>query len=427
MGLKLKYFNPFPKLKEEADPKKIALALSINVPTVLDNWVEKEGFKGFAMMFLEELALKFKKKGNWNSFYDVLALLIHGTVLFPNVEKFVDHVAIEVFLFGNPVPFLLADIYHALHARYEKSGGTLLCCAPLLYTWFMQHMPEKGPFVAKELKSLQRLASCTASSIRWYIREWETLDIIVNCGEFPNVPLLGTKGCINYNPMLSRMQHGYSMDGPPDTKDIQPFFLFDIQASNPDVRVIRKAWLKIFRKGKEFGKRNTPVKEPYTRWVKERVEEIHFQFIFNASAFPKIPEPKPILPKDMEKLTAKVKELELEITELRIQMNRAILENKYLKDEHKGKPQELEDSNKRARLLEDQKDDLDHILIGCTSVIRTRKEELKKAEYRICELGRMLDRSLMEKKEIKLDFEAQIRELKDTLKKCKEKLSREIL
>lgn len=39
----------------------------------------------------------------------------------------------------------------------------------------------------------------------------------------------------------------------------------------------------------------------------------------------------------------------------------------------------------------------------------------------------MLDRSLMEKKEIKLDFEAQIRELRDTLKKCKEKLSREIL
>jgi hypothetical protein len=41
-------------------------------------------------------------------------------------------------------------------------------------------------------------------------------------------------------------------------------------------------------------------------------------FIFNASVFPKIPEPKPILPKDMEKLTAKVKELELENTELRI-------------------------------------------------------------------------------------------------------------
>ncbi|KAI5397899.1 60S ribosomal protein L7a-1 [Lathyrus oleraceus] len=77
--------------------------------------------------------------------------------------------------------------------------------------------------------------------------------------------------------------------------------------------------------------------------------------------------------------------------------------------------------------MEDQKDDLDHILLGSTSVIRTRKEELKKAEYRICELGRLLDKSLMDKKEIKLDFEAQIRDLRDALKKCEEKLSREIL
>ncbi|KAI5436902.1 hypothetical protein KIW84_023141 [Lathyrus oleraceus] len=108
-------------------------------------------------------------------------------------------------------------------------------------------------------------------------------------------------------------------------------------------------------------------------------------------------------------------------------MNRVILENQNLKEERKGKAQELEDSNKRARLLEDQKDDLDHILLGSTSVIRTRKEELKKAEYRICELGRLLDKSLMDKKEIKLDFEAQIRDLRDALKKCEEKLSREIL
>ncbi|XP_050875852.1 uncharacterized protein LOC127079509 [Lathyrus oleraceus] len=173
VSLKLKDFNPFLKLEEEVDPKKIALALSINVPTVLANWVGKGGggFKVFSMGFLEELALKFKKEGNWKAFYVMLALLINGIVLFPNIEKFVDHVAIKVFLSSNHVPFLLVDIYHALHARHEKSGGTFLCCAPLLYTWFMQHMPEKWPFVAKELKYPQRLASLTASSIRWYIRE----------------------------------------------------------------------------------------------------------------------------------------------------------------------------------------------------------------------------------------------------------------
>ncbi|XP_050876932.1 uncharacterized protein LOC127080664 [Lathyrus oleraceus] len=144
VGLKLKDFNPFPNPEEEAGPKRIALALNISVPTVLANLVEKGGFKGFAIRFLEELDLKFKKEGNWKAFYIVLALLIHVIVLFPNIEKFVDHVAIEVFLSGNLVPFLLDDIYHALHAQHEKRGGTFLCCSPLLYTWFMQHMPEKA-------------------------------------------------------------------------------------------------------------------------------------------------------------------------------------------------------------------------------------------------------------------------------------------
>ena len=71
------------------------------------------------------------------------------------------------------------------------------------------------------------------------------------------------------------------------------------------------------------------------------------------------------------------------------------MENQNLKDKRKGKANELEDSNKRVRLLEDQKDDLNHILISSTSVIQTRKEELKKAEFRIHELGRMLDMSIM--------------------------------
>ncbi|XP_050900625.1 uncharacterized protein LOC127107386 [Lathyrus oleraceus] len=175
VGLKLKDFNPFPKLEEDMGPKKIASALSINVPTVRDNWAEKGGCKGFAAMFLEDLALKFKKSGNWNAFYVVVALLIYGIVLFPNVEKFVDQVAIEVFLSGNPVPFLLADIYYDLHARHEKRGGTLLCCAPLLYTWFMQHMPEE------EWKN--GYFNVVYISESWPMLAHDVIGIIPRCGE----------------------------------------------------------------------------------------------------------------------------------------------------------------------------------------------------------------------------------------------------
>ena len=30
-----------------------------------------------------------------------------------------------------------------------------------------------------------------------------------SCADFPNVPLIGTKGCINYNPVLAQRQFGY--------------------------------------------------------------------------------------------------------------------------------------------------------------------------------------------------------------------------
>lgn len=56
------------------NPKRTTLALSIDVQIVLDNWVKKGDFKGFTKIFLEELALNFKKVENWKALYVVLAL-----------------------------------------------------------------------------------------------------------------------------------------------------------------------------------------------------------------------------------------------------------------------------------------------------------------------------------------------------------------
>lgn len=119
VGQKLKDFNPFPKLDEEINPKRTNLAIRINVQVVIANWVKKGDFKGFTKRFLEELALKFKKTENWKVLYVVLGLLIHGIVLFPNIDSFVDHVFMEVFLSGNPMTCLLVDIYDAPHTRHE--------------------------------------------------------------------------------------------------------------------------------------------------------------------------------------------------------------------------------------------------------------------------------------------------------------------
>lgn len=123
----LRDHNPFPKLDEYVTPKKITLGLSIDVQDVLANWDMNGTFKGFIMKFLEGLALKFEKEEIWNVIYALLDLLIHGIIIFLNIDNFVDHMDVEVFLSGNPMPFLLADIYSALHTHHEKRRGTLLC------------------------------------------------------------------------------------------------------------------------------------------------------------------------------------------------------------------------------------------------------------------------------------------------------------
>lgn len=57
-------------------------------------------------------------------------LLIHGIVLFPNTDNFMDQITVEIFLSGNSIPFLLADIYYSLQERHEKKEG--IYCVVLL-------------------------------------------------------------------------------------------------------------------------------------------------------------------------------------------------------------------------------------------------------------------------------------------------------
>ncbi|KAI5417924.1 hypothetical protein KIW84_042523 [Lathyrus oleraceus] len=325
IGRNLKDHNPFPKLDEDIPPKRIASAL----------------------------------------------------VLFPNIDHFVDHLAVRIFLSGNPVPFLLGDLYYTLHDRHEKKGGIVLCCAQLLHAWFRSHMPEEGPFVSKELKPFQKLASLTSSHVKWYIRDWETENVIVSIGDFPNAPLIGTKGCINYNPVLSLRQHGYPMNGPPKAEALEPFILHSAEADHPMVKKIKRSWQAVIRKGKELGKRNVIAQEPYTCWVRERVQMIKLPFPFDPSIYPLVPEPKPILPEDVEKLNARIKELELENSDLRIKLG--------------------------------------------------REEELDRALLRIQKLNKILELTLEMKREARLISEIRTRELENTIQKYKDNLEREKL
>lgn len=138
--------NPFPKIEEDFAMPKLVSVLGIDVGELAFSWTPKGADKGFARKFLEDHAWKFAKEKKWESCIAVLTLLIYGIVLFPNIDNFIDHAAVDIFLSGNPVSFLLAYFYHTFHTLHEKKGGNFLCCAPLLHIWMKTHLPLSGPF-----------------------------------------------------------------------------------------------------------------------------------------------------------------------------------------------------------------------------------------------------------------------------------------
>jgi hypothetical protein len=176
---------------------------------------ESRDIEGFSKRALEVKAQEKLSAGDWRAHNAILALLVYGLVLFPSYDYFFDMSVVGVFLTGNPAPTLLADILYSLCDRRSiKKGGQVVCCVPLLMVWFLLHMPEKGPFVEnKSAKWSERLNSLTAKDVRWSSRKLDSPKMLLKCEGFPNVPLIGIRGCINYNPILAVRQLGYAMEG----------------------------------------------------------------------------------------------------------------------------------------------------------------------------------------------------------------------
>ena len=93
-----------------------------------------------------EKAFSFVGAGSMVAFEAILALLIYGLVLFPNIKDFIDINAIRIFLIGNHVPTLLGDTYFSIHHRNRQGDGIIVCFVPLLFKWIVSHLPKSPIF-----------------------------------------------------------------------------------------------------------------------------------------------------------------------------------------------------------------------------------------------------------------------------------------
>ncbi|KAI5430104.1 hypothetical protein KIW84_034612 [Lathyrus oleraceus] len=183
---------------------------------------------------------------------------------------------IRIFSTLNPILTLLGDTYFSLHLRNATGGGTIVCYLPLLYKWFISHLPQTIAFKENKgcLRWSTRLMSLTNDDIFWYNRVYDGLQIIDSCGEFSNVPLLGTCDGINYNPILARRQLGFPLKDKPNNILLEGvFFQEGKDPQGLKGRMVR-AWRKIHRNGRnELGPKNYIALEPYTSWVRRRTSE----------------------------------------------------------------------------------------------------------------------------------------------------------
>ncbi|XP_050889226.1 uncharacterized protein LOC127094432 [Lathyrus oleraceus] len=370
----------FEGIDESLPLEVIASALHMDEKEEEANLETKGNTKGFSLIFLLERAHTLLKAENWDACYSAIALAIYGIVLFPNMDGFVDMTAICVFLTRNPVPTLLANVYYYISHRYTKKKGLIACCAPLLYQWFLEHLPKTGAWVEQTNVSWpQRLGSLRYEDVFWYSKEYINVDIIFSCGDFPNLPLIATQGCVSANPVLSLRQLDYPMEGPSEEKSLEAFLLLDFGIENPSLfQRIKEAWKNVNQKGKaDLGRENGITKEPYFQWVKERVEMIKMPFVIRAPV--PLPEPKlthvPI--EEVEELKTTMAKLEKENEELQIKLQQTINEKNTMKWELERKEAQLQAHVEKFKKEEHKRKNIKVGLEQVDHCLDTLKESLR--------------------------------------------------
>ncbi|RDY00260.1 hypothetical protein CR513_16576, partial [Mucuna pruriens] len=245
-----------------------------------------------------DLGGKAPEEEDWPAFVDVYGLLVYGIMLFPQIEHYVDLVAIDAFLGRqdrgeHPIVAVLANTYYTLDYCNMRNGNKLRCCTTQLFLRLIAQLfhnskktrcPIKDHYwscvkLLTKAEWTARLDEATKRSIRWYPHWNERDDVIIYCGGFPNVPLMGTKGAINCNPELTLHQARYPMVLPPSEEVVTPFILHDLGIQEGEhFKKIHQAWKKTIRKGPEWGLRSCEASSSYKSWLQHRVESIFLTF-----------------------------------------------------------------------------------------------------------------------------------------------------
>ncbi|KAL5184573.1 hypothetical protein HKD37_17G048265 [Glycine soja] len=352
----------------------------------------RNGVVGLPRKYLEGKARDMASQEKWVPFMDVLALLIFGVVLFLNVDGLVDLAAIDAFLAyhhskKSPVVAILADLFDTFDRRCEKNSARIVCCLPALCVWLVSHLFQQDirhPCPLQSYRSCvekrrvdwdQHLAGIGGSTFNWFPRWKEGKEgVLFSCGDYPNVPLIGTRGCINYNPALSIRQLGYPMRGAPVEESLSSFLVRDFGAQSLKVvQRVHKVWRSPLRKDKELRGIRNGIIGGYHEWLR-----VHTRGLDWLSKLKVVNEENFEAPEEDEEIQA----LKLELGKARLAKEKfksaatnIRKECTELREENAATARALEQETKRARREEHGRDKFRGALWGSNNELKLQREE----------------------------------------------------
>ncbi|XP_058732999.1 uncharacterized protein LOC131604581 [Vicia villosa] len=238
IGLPITGRVPFTGLEQDPNNCEIEKSTHLRKGEIKKNMVTKGGLPGLPAEFLIEKALTLSQERKEEDFEAVFALLVYGLFLFPNINNFVDMNAIKIFMKKNLVPTLLGETYYSIHLRNSYGKEMVTCCTPLLYKWYISHLPDTSEFWSQKegLQWSHKIMTLTNTEIVGTNNHFYRMKTLDYCGDFPNLPLVGTKGAISYSPVLARHQFGFPIEKRPRRNLLEGFFLEE-RVKNKEFRV----------------------------------------------------------------------------------------------------------------------------------------------------------------------------------------------
>ncbi|KAI5431076.1 hypothetical protein KIW84_035294 [Lathyrus oleraceus] len=220
------------------------------------------------------------------------------------------------------------------------------------------------------------------------------LDIIDSCGEFSNMPLIGTQGGINYNPALARHQLGFPLRDKPNNIQLEGLFYQEGKDHQHLKNMMVHSWHNVHRKGiSELGPHSCVALEAYVIWVKKRALELKMSYACERPMSMVVVEPPTLPNQDIE---------ELEDALAKMKQEKDLWEERYhaLNQKHKELQLELKDKDTLIEILEER------------AVKRHRESEdlfSSSMPQPSDAWKKIIDQLVLEKAQLKTFFESEIR------------------